>query len=75
MNKVCEYHLSYSQPSEHWPDGCWALYEITGDEIAKRITYDGYGIVRSRDSWCGFIGCFASLELATAAIEKAMSDK
>lgn len=65
-----QYHVHYSPPSTGWKQGCWALYEITGDEIARRIGYDTNGAVVRRDSWPGYVGSYGTLALLTAAIEQ-----
>lgn len=79
-----QFHITYSPPNsalEHWPQGCWSLYEITGDQIADRtvrkeivVPADGApyykGDVIARHSWCGFVGCYHSLADTSAAILK-----
>ena len=53
------------------------LYRITGEQIAQRTVWErvnpkGWyeGEVIARHSWCGFIGCFATLAEVMQAIEK-----
>jgi len=64
-----------------WPNGYWALYQITGDEIADRVVRDELvkpergpayyrGEVIARHSWPGFVGGYDSLEEAAAEIER-----
>lgn len=57
-----QFHISYFPPIECWPNGGYALYQISGDEIAKRIGFDASGNVEFRDSWPGYIGTFANLD-------------
>jgi hypothetical protein len=67
-----EFHLQRFDPCEpHWPAGGWSLYQISGDEIAQRVVFDKDGKAVRRDSWCGFLGCFETLQAATDAIEAA----
>jgi len=70
MSRRPEFHISYFGPTEPWPNGGWALYQITGDEIARRYGFDSQGNVISRTGWPGYIGCFATVELAAAAMER-----
>lgn len=76
--KNAEYHLQAENFSnEHWPNGAWSVYKITGEQIAERTvrekvnTEGGYyeGKVIARHSWCGYIGMFATLAEAVAEIE------
>lgn len=73
-----EFHIQYSSPFKteyvDWPNGCWSLYQITGDEISQRIVREG-GKVVERHSWCGFVGCFHSMDDVSAAIKEHMSNK
>lgn len=69
------YHISNSPPNEHWPNGAWSLYAITGDQIADRIIREkinpnGYyeGEITHRHSWPGYIGLFESLDEVKFAI-------
>lgn len=65
-----EFHLTRFDPCEpHWPQGGWSLYQITGDQIAQRVTFGKDGEAVRRDSWFGFLGCFATLQEATDAIK------
>lgn len=73
------FHLTFSPPAarldgkpDPWPNGCWSVYEITGDEIARRIAYDDAGRIARRDPWPGFVACFDTLDAATDAIRKRM---
>ena len=70
MKRLPHFHITYFGPTEPWPNGGWALYQITGEEIAARIECDEKGKVIARHSWSGFVGCFASVELAAAAMER-----
>lgn len=67
-----EFHIQYTKPYPalvHWPKGFWALYQITGDQIADRqVKVDG--VVTERHSWCGYIGGYGSLAEVTAEIER-----
>lgn len=83
-----QYHLQYTPPNkalEHWPQGHWSLYQITGDEIANRIVFKEIvpedqgpafykGPVIARHSWCGFVGCYHTLADASVAILKRTSE-
>jgi hypothetical protein len=65
-----EFHLQHFGPCEpHWPKGGWSIYQITGDEIAQRITFDITGKVVRRDSWCGYIGIFETLPEVMEAMQ------
>ena len=66
-----EFHIIKFTANDHWPNGGWSLYEITGDQIADRIAFDRDGKVTARHSWCGFIGLFETLEDVRAAIASA----
>lgn len=73
-----EFHLSFFGPSKseyvEWPAGSVSVYAIGGDEIADRIGRNAQGQIVRRDSWCGFLGCFRSLDEAMAAIAKARGE-
>lgn len=64
------FHLSWAPPLPHWPDGCWALYQISGDEIGVRYEHDK-GKITAMHSWCGYLGTFATLAEVVAKIEEA----
>lgn len=74
------YHLHYYPPApgltpDPWPRGAWAVYRINGDEIARRIQWDGDNVVR-RDSWPGYLGMTETLQGVQEIITKDMqSDK
>jgi hypothetical protein len=63
------YHIKDFPPNKPWPKGGWSLYNITGDQIARRIEFGPDGKAIRRDSWCGFIGCFETLDEVMRAIE------
>lgn len=75
------FHLTKSAPSEHWPDGSWSVYQITGDQIADRIVRERVnaearvpyyeGKVIARHSWCGYLGMTVTLADAMALIADA----
>lgn len=75
---VCElsHHIPRSdQP--HWPNGSWAVYRITGDEIVDRTVHErvnpnGYyeGNVIARYSWPGYLRMSETLDGACEMIEK-----
>lgn len=67
-----QFHIQYHGPSEHWPTGSYALYEITGDQIAKRVRFDDNGEATYRESWSGYIGMFASPASLAEAIDRAL---
>lgn len=86
--KTASYHIQAENFSnEHWPNGAWSLYRITGDEIASRVIRnqvykpkDGSaafykGDIIARHSWCGYIGIFKTLPELVAAIEKDQASK
>ena len=69
--RFAQYHLKHDAGNgklDNWPNGCWAVYRITGDEIAERISFSG-NVVVARDSWPGYIGLFETLPQAMVAIE------
>lgn len=67
-----QFHITFTPPNKamaNWPKGFWALYEITGDQIAERIVrFEGKVI--ERHSWCGFIGGYNSIDEVAAEIKK-----
>jgi hypothetical protein len=71
-----DYHISSFNANDVWPHGGWSLYQINGDQIADRVVRErinpkGYyeGKVIARHSWCGFMGCFTTLDDIMAAIQ------
>jgi hypothetical protein len=64
-----QFHIQFSPPHANWPKGSWSLYEITGDEIAKRIGFGANGEVDRRDPWPGYLGTFDSPEKVGRALE------
>ncbi len=66
-----QFHIEHFSPIKGTlPNGGWSLYRITGDQIAERIEMDDAGKVKERHSWCGYIGCYATLPDCMAAIER-----
>lgn len=61
-----QFHLRFNEPSDVWPQGSWALYQITGDEIAKCVEFGPDGNAVRRDGWPGYIATFATVEGAAA---------
>jgi hypothetical protein len=75
MNKHRQFHITFSPPAkdeQHWPNGFWAVYEINGDQIAKRVAFGPDGEATRRDPWLGYKGGFGSLDEAVQAIRVAM---
>ena len=65
-----EFHISrFDAVEPHRPFGGWSVYRISGDEIAQRIEFDADGRVSARHGWCGYVGCFQTLDDAMTAIE------
>jgi hypothetical protein len=64
------FHISYFPPNDGWPQGGYALYEINGDEIARRIGFDNVGNVNRRDSWPGYIGTYDHMDRVAVAIRE-----
>lgn len=65
-----QYHLTHNGPTlPHWPNGSWAVYRITGDEIAQRTICDETGKVVRRHSWCGYVGMAEDLAGVQRLIE------
>lgn len=62
-----QFHISSFPPNDNWPRGGWSLYQITGDQIAQRTRVED-GKIAARYSWCGFVGCFETLQEVMAAI-------
>jgi hypothetical protein len=79
MRQRDDYHLSYFGPClPHWPRGGWSVYNIDGDQIAERIVFTGEWPHRSvvrRDSWCGYLGIWETLQEATEAIAKDKAER
>ena len=69
-----DYHITHFSPTDPWPRGGWSLYQITGDEIARRITFDKEKVTE-RHSWCGYLGIYETLAEVMAAIEEAEAAK
>lgn len=70
--KYHSFHITFAPASgcgSHWPNGMWALYCISGDEIARRVEFGLDGKAARRDSWSGYRGGFHSLADLMAAIE------
>lgn len=75
------YHIDHFGPCEpHWPKGGWAIYRISGDEIADRVVRErvnplGFyeGDVIARHSWCGYLGIRETLEEVLEVIKTASS--
>lgn len=76
-----QFHVTYSKPSDVWPKGFWALYQINGDEIAERTVFKEVvtpdndrayyaGGVIARHSWPGYVGGYGSLDEVMAEIRK-----
>lgn len=79
--RATAYHLQVSGPClPHWPNGCVAVYEINGDQIAERVVRaevvkhenGAYytGPVIARHSWPGYIGMVASVAEVPGLIER-----
>lgn len=68
------FYIQNFPANDVWPSGGWSLYRINGDQIAERIKFDQNGKVTERYSWCGYIGCFTTLDEITAAIAAAMGE-
>jgi len=76
MTNHAQYHITFSPPykaNDNWPNGMWAVYRITGDQIAQRIRFDDKGEVVERHSWCGYLGGCDSLNGVKAMIEEDMA--
>lgn len=52
------------------PLGLWAVYAITGDEIAQCIKVDVEGNVGYRYGWPGYVGSCATLDGAVELIKR-----
>ena len=63
-----QFHIQYSKPTDLWPEGCFSLYKINGDEIAKRIRFNSDGAVVMREQWTGFQSCHPNIESVARAI-------
>lgn len=87
MSRLPHFHVTFSPPPPPdapgwkdpnwkpvWPKGCWAVYQIDGDEIAQRIKFDDEGKVTERHAWCGYVGMVATLAEVPAVIERAMKE-
>jgi hypothetical protein len=70
--KFGQYHITYTPPFRNeyvdWPNGCWGIYAIDCDEIARRVRFDSNGKVAERTSWPGYLGTTGSLEGVTKLI-------
>jgi hypothetical protein len=74
-----EFHLQKNAPNEHWPNGAWSLYQITGEQIAERTIWTATEVegqrhrkyeIAERWPWPGYVGMFTTLAEATAEIER-----
>lgn len=63
------FHISYFPPNTVWSEGGYALYEISGEEIARCIGFDENGGINRRDSWPGYVANFATIGELSAFIE------
>lgn len=65
-----QFFINASPPSSNWPNGSLALYEISSDEIGRRVGFNAKGEVVRRDSWPNntYKGMFDSIENLCKAI-------
>ena len=68
MQWCSSFHIQWCEPNAAWPQGGWSLYQISGDNIAKRIVYDADGKLIRRDSWSGYLGMVTTLDELRDAI-------
>lgn len=63
-----QFHVTATFGLPEWPVGCFSLYEIDGDTIAKRVRFNETGQPVGRDGWPGYIDSFPTLELLHQAM-------
>lgn len=59
-----QFHVTATFGLPEWAGGCFSVYEVDGDTIAKRVRFNDAGEPVWRDGWPGFIDCFSTLEQA-----------
>jgi len=69
MHRHVQFYVAFSPPSDNWPNGAWALYETSADDIARRTGVSANGEIVRRDGLTGYIGTYGRLDALAVIME------